>query len=115
MCFVVVALLFVMCSWILMCLLFMVHVLGVAPPEANALADGEVRLDGGALQLPPPVGTAVLVRRYLSKATCLIRPHLFHALFTVSRITIICQIILHCAAGLGCGQMGSTLMGPLQK
>ena len=32
---------------------------------------------------------------YLSNATCLIRPRLFYALFTVSRITIICKSIRH--------------------
>ena len=32
---------------------------------------------------------------YLSNATCLIRPHLFHALSVVSRITIVCQTIRH--------------------
>ena len=32
---------------------------------------------------------------YLSNATCLIRPHLFYALFIVSRITIICQTKTH--------------------
>ena len=30
-----------------------------------------------------------------SNATCLMRPHLFHALFVLSRITIVCQIIRH--------------------
>ena len=29
---------------------------------------------------------------YLSNATCLIRPHLLHSTFIVSRITILCQI-----------------------
>ena len=33
--------------------------------------------------------------RYLSKATCLIRPHLFYACFDVSRIIIICYTIRH--------------------
>ena len=33
---------------------------------------------------------------YLSNATCLIQPHLFYALFVVSRITILSYIIRHC-------------------
>ena len=37
-----------------------------------------------------------LGRRYLSDATCLIRPHLFYACFVVSRITIICYIVRQC-------------------
>ena len=36
---------------------------------------------------------ADLGRHYLSNATCLIRPHLFYALFMVSRITTICKSI----------------------
>ena len=31
----------------------------------------------------------------LSKATCLIRPHLFYACFVVSRLTMICYILRH--------------------
>ena len=33
---------------------------------------------------------------YVSNATCLIRPHLCYALFTVSMITITCQHICYC-------------------
>ena len=36
-----------------------------------------------------------LGRHHLSNATCLIRPHVFYALFVVSRITIICYMIRH--------------------
>ena len=32
---------------------------------------------------------------YLCKATCLIQPHLFYALFAVSRIIVLCYIIRH--------------------
>ena len=44
-----------------------------------------------AQQTPPLLGW-----HYLSNATCLIRPHVFYALFIVSRIIIICYIIRHC-------------------
>ena len=38
---------------------------------------------------------ASLEWHYLSNATCLIRPHVFYAVFVVSRIPIICNIFRH--------------------
>ena len=44
---------------------------------------------------PPDAARQLLGRHYLSNATRLMRPHLFHALFIASKITILCQTIRH--------------------
>ena len=54
-------------------------------------------LTGGARERQ---GTGIMHRdwggTYLSNATCLIRSLLFYALFTVSRIPILCKHVCHC-------------------
>ena len=47
------------------------------------------------LRIELPGGEPSFGRRYLSNATCLMRPCLFYACFVVSRITIICYTIRH--------------------
>ena len=70
-------------------------VLYMGPPRGVGSAPTAGPVRPSAPRARETIRGAALGWHYLSDATCRTRPHLFCALFIVSRVTIICQRINH--------------------